>query len=93
MSERRPQPVNWASRITAAVAILAGLVPTVGRAFEWLSWNATQVDAYILAANGILAAVAIILGLDATRKVTPVADPRDDGLAPLVPVADDYLDD
>lgn len=89
----QPRPVVLASRILGAFAILAGVFPAVGRAFGWIDWTVSQGDAYFLAVNAVVAAVALVFGLQAEKRVTPVQSPRDDAGVPFVPIADDVFED
>lgn len=90
----RPQPVNWAGRITAALALLMNGTPPLLLEFGVIDWSASQMAAFQGWAGGVLvAAVAIILGQRAADQVTPVSDPRDDALVPLVPIANDGFED
>lgn len=94
MSEHRPQPVNWGARITGAAALVLNGTPPLLLEFEVIDWTAAQMATFQGWAGGVLvAAVSVLLGVNATRKVTPTSDPRDDGMAPLVPTADDWIDD
>lgn len=94
MSETRPQPVNWGARITAATALLVNGTPPLLLEFGLVDWSASQTAAFQGWAGGVLvAALSVILGVRATQKVTPVEDPRDDALVPLVPIANDAFED
>lgn len=94
MKEKRPQPVNWGARIIAASSLLLNGTPPLLLEFEVIDWTASQVATFQGWAGGVaLAAIAIIIGQESARRVTPTSDPRDDGMAPLVPTADDWIDD
>lgn len=91
---KRPQPVNWASRIIAAASVLINGTPPLLLEFGLIDWTAPQVAQFQGWVGGVaLASIAILLGLNTTKKVTPVTDPRDNALVPLVPIADDGIDD
>lgn len=93
-SERRPQPVNWAARITGAAALLLNGTPPLLIEFEWIEWTVNQLAAWEAFVGGVLvAALSILSGQRASREVTPVSDPKDNSLVPLVPIADDVLED
>lgn len=81
----REEPVRFAARVLAALAILAGAFPTVGSAFGYLEWNADQVAAYILAANAVIGALGLVLGVQVRKLVTSTANPRDDAGNVLTP--------
>lgn len=92
--EKRPQPVNWAARITGAAALLLNGTPPLLLEFDVIEWSAAQMGAFQVWAGGVLvAAISILLGQRASHEVTPTSDPRDDSLVPLVPIADDVLED
>lgn len=79
------QPVKFAARLLSALVLLAGAFPIVARAFGWVSWDAGQLEAYIIAVNAVLGAVGIVLGVQVAKVVTPTANPRDDAGNALTP--------
>lgn len=85
--ENRPA-VNK-SRLLGAASMVLGLVPMIGRAFFGLEWTPEQVEIYSVAVGTVVAAVALLFGVQVEKVVTPVAAPRNDDLVPLVPVAPD----
>jgi len=82
---RQDQPVKYAARLLSAAVLLAGAFPIVARAFAWVDWDATQLEAYIIAVNALLGAIGIVLGVQVAKVVTPTANPRDDAGHPLTP--------
>lgn len=80
-----PRPVRRASQWLGAIAAVAGLVPTVGTEFEWIAWTTGQVNAYTLAVGTLIAAAALVLGVQVEKVVTPTANPRDDAGRLLTP--------
>ncbi len=81
----RNRPVVTASRALGAVAAVAGLIPILGSAFGWFSWTADQLEAYTVAVGGIVGAVALFLGVNVEKQVTPTANPKDDAGNILTP--------
>lgn len=93
-NEKRPQPVNWAARITSAATVLFNGTPPLLIEFEYLDWTVNQLAAWEAFVGGVLiAALGIMLGQRSSREVTPTSDPRDNALVPLVPIANDSLED
>jgi hypothetical protein len=74
-----------ASRILGAVSMILGVVPMVGTAFGWLSWDADQANAYMVAYGTVITAIGLAFGIRIEKVVTPVASPRDDAGNPLTP--------
>jgi hypothetical protein len=93
VAEKRPRPVRRASQIIGGIVVILNGVPGLFLAFELIDWNAVQIGAYSTFVGVLAAGISIALGLRAEKAVTPVADPRDDLLVPLVPIANDGLDD
>ena len=91
--ESQPRPVVNASRILGAASMVLGVVPMVGSAFGWVDWNVDQVSAYTLSVGTVIGAIALVFGIRVEKEVTPMTSPRDDALVPLVPIANDGLDD
>jgi hypothetical protein len=103
----QPRPVvdaansqNVRARWIAGIATIAGALPTFLLAFEVIAWSAEQIAAYTTFIGVVTAAVALVLGHQDVQtaemvetQVTPVASPRDNGLVPFVPIADDFLND
>lgn len=89
------RPVRLAARILSAAVLLAGAFPIVARAFGWVDWDAGQLEAYIIAANAILGAAGIVLGIQVEKVVTPTSYPRDDAGNVLTPgpIASDNPDE
>lgn len=93
MSEQ-DRPVVSASRILGAISLLAGIFPIGATAFGWVDgWGAEQYNAYSAIVGAIVTAIALAFGIRVEKDVTPTSNPRDDSLVPLVPIADDFLDD
>lgn len=82
----QPRPVINASRILGALSMLAGLFPVGAAAFGWVDgWEAEQYGAYAAISGGVITAVALALGVQVEKQVTPVDSPRDNALRPLEP--------
>lgn len=95
--------------LTGANAIALSIIPVLQSfgTIEWTGQQVGLVEAMIgtlttagigvIAAwqgNGGLTKLQSALNINPTEgRVTPVADPRDDGLAPLVPIANDSYED
>ena len=79
------RPVVSASRTLGAVAALAGLIPILGSAFGWFEWTVQQLEAYTVAVGAVVGAIALFLGVNVEKQVTPTADPKDDAGNPLTP--------
>ena len=91
MNQQRP--AVSASRILGALSLLAGVVPIGGSAFLGWDWSPDQLEAYTAIVGTAISAVALAFGIRVEKEVTPVANPRDDGLVPLVPIANDAYED
>jgi hypothetical protein len=85
--------------IGATAAVLGGL-PALLLTFGVINWSADQIAAYGVFLGVFTGAVMVIFGrrdvgtaLAIEDVVTPVASPRDDDLVPLVPIANDGLED
>jgi len=87
------RPVVNAGRILGALSAVAGAVPILGSAFGWFTWNVEQLEAYTIAVGTVVGALALAFGVRVEKEVTPVGDPRDNDLVPLVPIADDGYED
>lgn len=81
------RPVVVAARIVGGLVLLFNGIPPLLIEFEAIDWTARQLGAYIVFLNVILAAFSTMLGTRIEAKVTPVANPRDDTGATLVPAA------
>lgn len=79
------RPVVTASRALGAIAAVAGLVPALASAFGWFSWSADQLEAYTVAVGGLVGAIALFLGVNVEKQVTPTANPKDDAGNSLTP--------
>ncbi|MEA2001733.1 MAG: hypothetical protein U9N84_07610 [Actinomycetota bacterium] len=79
------RPVVNAGRTLGAVAAIAGLVPILGGAFGWFTWTADQLEAYTVAVGGVVGALALFLGVNVEKQVTPTSDPKDDAGNSLTP--------
>ncbi len=83
----RPQPVQNASRLVGAFVLIANGIPPLARAFGYLEWTATQIDAYTVFIGVLAAAASLVMGQRVAGLVTPVSDPFDNEGNPLVPAA------
>jgi len=92
--EQQPKPVRaaflWFSGLSA---IIIGAIPVL-QIFGAISWTADQ----IAAATGFIGFATATVGgtiasIYAENRVTPVSNPRDNSLVPLVPIADDGFED
>ncbi len=79
------RPVVTASRTLGALSLIAGVVPMLGSAFGWLEMTAEQLEAYTVAVGTVVAAVALFLGVNIEKQVTPTTNPKDDAGSPLTP--------
>jgi len=79
------RPVVTASRALGALAALAGLLPILGSAFGWFDWTTDQLEAYTVAVGGAVGAVALLLGVNVEKVVTPMNNPKDDAGNMLTP--------
>lgn len=79
------RPVVSASRTLGALAALAGLVPMLGSAFGWFQWDVDQLEAYGVAVGAVVGAIALFLGVQVEKQVTPTANPKDDAGNVLTP--------
>jgi hypothetical protein len=75
----RPQPVLYSQLVTVVTALL-GLVTAFG-----LRLNADQQKAILAAVSTMVPLIALAAAWWARRKVTPLADPRDNAGNKLVP--------
>src|SRR5688572_24437503 len=75
----RPQPVLYSQVVTVLTAVL-GLLAAFG-----LPISDDQQEAILTAVTALVPIVALIAAMWARRKVTPLADPRDDLGRRLVP--------
>lgn len=91
--DKQPRPVVNASRLLGALSLVLGVVPVAGSAFFGWEWSADQVEAYTVVVGTFISAIALAFGVRVEREVTPTSNPRDDGLAPLVPTANDGFED
>ena len=91
---KQPQPVRKAFLWFSSVVTLVVAVFPVLQIFEVIQWSGDQI-ATITAFLGL--AVSTIGGTVASiyseNRVTPVESPRDNNLTPLVPIANDGLED
>jgi hypothetical protein len=62
-------------------------------AFEVINWTGDQVGAYTTFVGVLVAAAAMFFNAEVAKQVTPVASPRDNGMVPLVPIANDGFED
>lgn len=82
----QPRPVLNASRTLGAISLLAGLFPVGAIAFGWVDgWGPDQFAAYGALSGGVISALALFLGVQVEKQVTPVDSPRDNLLRPLEP--------
>lgn len=82
-----------AFRIVSGLSLLIGAGLPGLLLFGVVDWNAEQM-AFISGFNATaLGIIAYVLGLNAEAKVTPVDSARDNGLVPLVPIANDGFED
>lgn len=103
----RPRPVVDAatqqkrrSDIIGAIAAVLGGIPILLLLFYEDLFTAQQASG-ITVFLGLLTGAALVIfarqdlktALGVETQVTPVADPMDDASVPLVPIADDFLDD
>ena len=79
------RPVVSASRTIGAIVALAGVIPLLGSSFGWFEWTVPQLEAYGVAVGVIAGAIALFLGVQVEKQVTPTADPKDDAGNPLTP--------
>ena len=79
------RPVVNAGRTLGAVAAIAGLLPILGSAFGWFTWTADQLEAYTVAVGGVVGALALFLGVNVEKQVTPTDNPKDDAGNSLTP--------
>ncbi len=79
------RPVVTASRTLGALSLVAGVVPMLGTAFGWLEMTTDQLEAYTVAVGTVVAAVALFLGVNIEKQVTPTANPKDDAGNSLTP--------
>ncbi len=79
------RPVVSAARTLGAVAAVAGLIPMLGSAFGWFQWDVDQLRAYGVAVGGLVGAIALFLGVNVEKQVTPTANPKDDAGNVLTP--------
>ena len=79
------RPVVNAGRTLGAVAAVAGLIPILGSAFGWFDWTADQLEAYTVAVGGVVGALALFLGVNIEKQVTPTNNPKDDAGNSLTP--------
>lgn len=91
---KQPQPVRRAFLWFSSVVTLVVAVFPVLQIFGVINWTGDQ----MAAVTGFLGlAVSTIGGTIASiyseNRVTPVAAPRDNSLVPLVPIANDGLED
>lgn len=91
MTQQRP--VVTASRLLGSVSMILGVLPIAGSAFFGWDWNGDQLEAYTAISATVVSAIALALGVRVEKTVTPTASPRDDGLVPLVPIANDSFED
>ncbi len=86
LKERIPsqRPVVNAARTLGALAILLGLVP-ISVALFGVEWTAEQVSGYAAVSGGVVTAVALFLGVNVEKQVTPTANPKDDAGNMLTP--------
>jgi hypothetical protein len=82
-----------AANISSAILFVLGSMPALFLAFGWIDWSAEQVAQYGVFLGVIAIALSRVLGVRVEAKVTPVANPRDDALVPLVPIANDGFED
>ena len=87
------QPVRLAARILGALSVLLGGLPALLLEFEVIAWTASQVAAYGTFLGISIGALALLFGVQVAKAVTPTANPRDDDLVPLAPIADDGYED
>lgn len=92
-NHEQPRPVFNAARALGALSMVLGVVPLVGTAFGWIEWTADQTNAYITAVGTVIGALALALGIRVEKEVTPNSNPRDNALVPLVPIANDGLEE
>ncbi len=79
------RPVVSAARTLGAVAAVAGLIPLLGSAFGWFEWTVEQLEAYTVAVGATVGAIALFLGVNVEKQVTPTANPKDDAGNVLTP--------
>ena len=89
----QPRPAVKAARIVAGLIVVFDGLPALLTAFNLVNWSADQWAAVNGFVGVLIAAISIWFGIQVERQVTPIASPRDDSLVPLVPIADDGLDD